>query len=274
MTRLALIGCGRWGKNILRTLQEMPDVSVRVCEEGSETEIRVDGVLVATPSAIHATIALPFIERGIPTFIEKPMTTSIVDAERLSNASARSKGVVFVGHLHLFNPAFLALKREIPRIGAIHSLRYEGYNDRPRADSSVLWDWLPHALSMAHSVLGQECIARRCTSTAEEAQVQFNAGKISLDAHVGWHSQKSRHRFMLVGERGTLIFDDYAKKKVVLTIDGHTSYPAYEPTEPLQDELAAFVAVVSGTPVPQGVSVEDGLAVVRLIAEAEALGRR
>jgi predicted dehydrogenase len=98
--RLGLAGHGRWGRNIARTLQAFPDVAVGVLARG-EKPASLDGVLIASPSATHAEVALPYIEAGIATFIEKPMTTALADAERIRDAAARSGAIVFAGHLML-----------------------------------------------------------------------------------------------------------------------------------------------------------------------------
>jgi UDP-N-acetylglucosamine 3-dehydrogenase len=138
--RLGLVGHGRWGRNIERTLLTFPDVSVAVIAKGENPRTGLDGVLIATQSAMHAEIALPYIEAGIATFIEKPMTTALADAERIRNAAARSGAIVFVGHILLYHPAFLAALDLLPSLGAIRYLLCEGMNGSPRADLSMLWD--------------------------------------------------------------------------------------------------------------------------------------
>ena len=89
---LGLVGHGRWGRNIERTLLTFPDVSVAVIAKGEKPRGGLDGVLIATQSAIHAEAAIPYIERRIPTFIEKPMATTLADAERIREAAERSGG--------------------------------------------------------------------------------------------------------------------------------------------------------------------------------------
>ncbi|MDZ4226177.1 MAG: Gfo/Idh/MocA family oxidoreductase, partial [Patescibacteria group bacterium] len=74
--RLAVIGRGRWGKNIIKTLEAMPGCVVAYAVARNYTELLkkndIDGVVVATPSSTHAKVALPFIQKGLSTFIEKP----------------------------------------------------------------------------------------------------------------------------------------------------------------------------------------------------------
>src|ERR1700704_6875527 len=105
---LGLVGRGRWGRNIERTLLTFPDVSVTTIARRETPPAGLDGVLIATQSATHAEVAIPYIEAGIATFIEKPMTTTVSDAERIRDAAERSGAVIFVGHIFLYHPAFLA----------------------------------------------------------------------------------------------------------------------------------------------------------------------
>jgi predicted dehydrogenase len=153
--RLGLVGRGRWGQNIERTLRSFPDVSLTIIARGDPAP-RLDGVVIATPSATHAEIALPYVTAGVPTFIEKPMVTTVADAERLRDAAEKSGGLVFVGHIFLYHPAFVAVLELVPKLGKLRYLACEGVNDRPRRDSSVLWDWLPHHLSMAGAIFGRD----------------------------------------------------------------------------------------------------------------------
>jgi hypothetical protein len=71
--QLGLVGRGRWGRNIERTLLSFSDVSVTTVARGEGPPAGLDGIVIATPSATHAQTALPYIEAGIATFIEKPM---------------------------------------------------------------------------------------------------------------------------------------------------------------------------------------------------------
>lgn len=118
---------------------------------------QVDAVVVATPGSTHAAVALPFIRQGVPTFIEKPMATSLSDASRLCRAVDKSGTTVFVGHIHLYNEAFLKMKELAKEAGKIRTVHFEGMNDGPiRDDMSVLWDWGPHGVSMILDLLGKK----------------------------------------------------------------------------------------------------------------------
>src|SRR5262245_5547720 len=272
--RLGLVGRGPWGQNIERTLLSFPDVSVTQIARGQTPPAGLNGVLIANQSGRHAETALPYIEAGIATFIEKPMATSIEDAERIREATRRSGALVFVGHIFLFHPAFLAALDLLPTLGEIRCVLCEGMNDRPRADSSVLWDWLPHDLSMAQAVFGRAPDSVNAWGLSgkagpEAAVVRFQFGRTPLISSVSWLSPSRRRRTIFVCEKATLIFDDKATHRLALQdAEGVVSYPSYDAELPLTRELRVFLQMIH-TGKADSSHVDIGVSVVRAIAAAE-----
>jgi UDP-N-acetylglucosamine 3-dehydrogenase len=272
--RLGLVGHGRWGRNIERTLNSFPDVEVIIIAREGASPPRLDGVLIATQSATHAETAMPYIEAGIATFIEKPMATTVSDAERIRDAAERSGAVVFVGHIFLYHPAFLEILKLLPTLGVVQYLLCQGMNDRPRTDSTVLWDWLPHDLSMARAILGRDpssVVAWSLLggSTPQAAVSKFQFGDASVVSTISWNSSDPRRQTMVVGENATLVFDDKADRQLALHRPGaQLSYPAYTRGLPLTLEMAEFLkAVQSGKADPSHIA--EGMLVTRAIAAAE-----
>jgi predicted dehydrogenase len=272
--RLGLVGHGRWGRNIHRTLLTFPDVAVVLLDKGARPDTSLDGVLIATQSATHAALALPYIEAGIATFIEKPMTTALADAERIRDAATRSGAVVFVGHIFLFHPAFLAALELLPALGAVRYLLCEGMNNNPRRDSSVLWDWLPHDLSIARAVFGREPERVASSSLAGGAHAQaalsrFEFGPTSLVSTASWLSPVRRRRITIACEKGTIELDDTAERRLRLyDAQGALSHPDYSDELPLTREMAAFLRAVRSRE-GSAAHLQTGIAIVRAIAAAE-----
>lgn len=269
--RIAVVGTGRWGKNILRTLSAMPDISVRAVTKG-ETAFDADAAIIATPSETHAAVALPYIERGIPVFIEKPMTTSVEDAERIRAAAKHAGSIVFVGHIHLFNPAFRKAKEILCELGPVRSILSESANDRQHAGASLLWEWLPHDLSLARDLFGTD--ARSTDASCQSAEgapgaaiAEFVFGDATLVSRMD-SSPRKRRRMVIEGTDATLVFDDVAERKLAVHHGSEAAYPPYDPMPPLEAELRAFIASVR-TGTRMGPDAEDGLAIVRMIAAAE-----
>jgi predicted dehydrogenase len=273
-TRLGLIGRGRWGRNIERTLLSIPDVTVVVVGRNEPIRRDLDGVLIATPSATHADLAVPYIEAGISVFIEKPMATGIADAQRIRDAAMCSSGEIFVGHLQLYNPPFVALLALLPTFGAIQYAICVTENDNPRFDSSILWDWLPHHLSMASAVFRTQpdtVQAWNLTSstTSEAATSRFVYGDTSWLAIMSWLSPVRRNQLTIVAERGILVFDDRVERKLSLhDRRGTISYPDYQSELPLTREMHCFLDRVRDGPSDR-LDVELGFAVTKAIAATE-----
>jgi predicted dehydrogenase len=272
--RLGIIGRGPWAGNIERTLLSFTDVAVARIDRQESPPAGLAGALVATQSATHANVALRYIEAGIPTFIEKPMTTAVADAQRIRTAVQRSQTPVFVGYIYLHHPAFLAALDLLPALGTIRYVLCEGMNNRPRADSSVLWDWLPHHLSMCHAIFGQYPTAAQAWSLSGDAMpqaavVKFQHDGTAMISKISWLSPVQRRTISIFGEKLTLIFDDKADRQLALhDKQGGTSYPAYSDDLPLTREMGAFLEVVRSGKF-NITQVEASVAIARAIAAAE-----
>lgn len=272
--RLGLIGRGRWGRNIERTLLSFGDVSVVSIGRNEPLRRELDGVIIASPSATHAELALPYIRAGIATFIEKPMATSVADAQRIREAAQHTQTAVFIGHLQLFNPAFQAALDVLPALGPIQYVHCDSANDNPRADSSVLWDWSPHDLAMARAVFAAEptCVQAWSLTGTENIQAavsRYQFGAASLVSVMSWLSLIRRTQVTICAEQGVLIFDDRAQRKLVLhQRDGIVSHPGYEGELPLTRELRAFLDLIrSRSTDPSHIAL--GVGIVRAIEAAE-----
>ena len=275
--KLGLIGRGAWGRNIERTLQGFDDVALVPIGRG-ETNTAVDGVLIATPAASHAELALRYIEKGIATFIEKPMVTSVIDAERIRAAARASGAVVFVGHIYLYNPAFRRALEELPALGGVRHLICEGMGHRPVKNSSALWEWLPHHVSMARAIFGSDPVSVAAWDLSarpnpEAAAARFSFAGGSAVSIVSFVSPIRKRAVTMTCERGTLVFDDAANEKLVVHRNGEDARALSHGTDlPLTCELRAFVdAVRSG--VADVSQLETGMAVTRIIAATETSAR-
>lgn len=295
--RVAVIGGGRWGKNILKTLGANPEcfVAYAVTREYqtlfSKTDI--DAVVIATPSATHATIALPFIAKKIPVFIEKPMTMSVKDAKRLVLASTTYKTPVFVGHIHLYNPAYIAAKHLLTQSGKVRFIHAEGASNGPfRSDASAMWDWAPHDISMVLDIMKSrptkvaawgESIVRPTSNLHDVTYIKltFKGGQTAIISSSKISPEK-RRKLTVVCSKHTVVYDDTAEKKVILYSDAsplvskksvearapRISYPDYETTLALTAEMHEFLKIVRTKKKPR-TDVSNGFEVVTILAAAE-----
>lgn len=285
-TRLALIGTGRWGSNIIKTIQALPDATLAYQTtrdwQTLVAKLDIDGVIIATPPHTHTEIALPFIERGLPVFIEKPMTMSVTEAVAIETASKKSGSPVFVGHIHLYNPAFIAATKTAKNIGAIRFLVGEGANNGPRReDYSAMWDWAPHDISMMLEIMGEMptqvqawgmSVTRPGTTLydASEIKLAFAAGTTGI-IFSSWLMPQKRKRLSVVGEAGSVVYDDtLSEKKTVLFTAGDTTptYPTYDSALSLTLELQAFLRTIVEKEKPHS-DVAMGCKVVQILDAAE-----
>ena len=259
--RLAQIGLGAWGKNIEKTLRSLPGCTLAYTAAEDWWKLLekkdIDGGVIATPPATHAEIAVAFLERGIPVFIEKPMTGNLKDALAIEAAARASGAPVMVGHLHLYSPAYRKTKELARDIGDIQLIISRGHNKGPyRSDYSAMWDWAPHDLSMILDLTGEPPVAvsawgvsptRPGSNLWDFAQIKLEfAGGITGFVTSSWLMPTKCKQLTVVGEKRSIVYEDTLPDKKVALYEGtNVSYPAYGPGMSLTEELAAFIKVVA-----------------------------
>ncbi|OHB17479.1 MAG: hypothetical protein A2913_02110 [Parcubacteria group bacterium RIFCSPLOWO2_01_FULL_40_65] len=299
--RTAVIGKGRWGQKIIATLEKLPEAVIAYIETHNYYKLiakkDIDAVIVATPASVHAQIALPFIKRGLPVFIEKPVTTSLVDAKNLELAAQKSGSLIFVGHIHLYNPVYKKVKELVKKIGRIRFLYGEGCNNGPyRNDISAMWDWAPHDIAIMIDLVGSKPVYVQAWGTSslrpetklhDVSYIKLNFPK-ELTGFIfsSWLFPDKRKRITIVGEKNSIVFDDVAEQKIILYKDmgpvlkknkdtlevlrkeSKIIHPAYTKEMPLTLELKAFFQNISGKEKPK-TDINQGIAVVEVLEAAE-----
>ncbi len=175
MSRVAVIGTGRWGRRLIRVLGDL-GVLVLVCNRGDvegQAWVRtaypgvrvssaatdalddpsIDCVVVATPIATHASLALAALAAGKHVFVEKPLAMSSGDAWRIVEAADQADRRLFVGHTFLYDAGFEqlhALLAHDPVLEASFAWMKYGTFDEP-----LIWNLLPHEVSLAMWLIGQ-----------------------------------------------------------------------------------------------------------------------
>lgn len=173
--RVAVIGVGHLGRHHARIvstlegvhLQAVVDtVSDRALAAAAATGARaltdyreligqVDAVTIAVPTELHAEIAVPFLDRGTAVLVEKPMSRSLQDADRMLAAAARSGATLAVGHTERFNPAVAAIMPLVtsPRFIEVH--RLSAFPERS-LDIDVVFDLMIHDLDVVLALVRSE----------------------------------------------------------------------------------------------------------------------
>lgn len=298
--RLALVGAGPWGLNIAHTVAAMKGVELAVvASRNPETAGRlapgacvvrdwrdainadVDGVIVASPPASHAEIALAAIEKKRAVLIEKPLTMNVAEAERVLDAAERADVLAGVDHVHLFHPAFRELKRRAETMGVVRAIDAVAGGHGPfRADTPVLWDWGPHDVAMCLAITGRGPV-RSGAAIRERWRTPDGAGEtvdiilefeqgIVANIAVGNIRDDKVRRFSVDFDGGSLIYRDHADMALAFVDrSGKENSIDVSPEQPLTCALADFAGKIAA-----GVRDRSGLAlgvdVVQVLADCDA----
>jgi len=241
--RVALIGCGRWGRNIARVLSRLGVLAVVVdpaavalqpfaAELGTTatTELDaafadgIDAVAIAAPAVDHARLARRALEAGKPVFVEKPLALEVADAEALAALAAEKGLTLMVGHLLQYHPAFVRLQ-EVVAAGEIGEVRHiTSHRLNPgaiRTEENALWSMAPHDFSMILALTGAEPtdVAALPVRVVDPAipdqyfvQLRFDGGR-TAQANVSWLSPYKEHKLTVLGTKGAIVFEDTAGER-------------------------------------------------------------
>ena len=239
-TKIALVGCGYWGKNLCRNFQAMNALStvVDATESGQAsarllapnatildnfTDIlgddQIQGIALATPAETHANLAIQAMRSGKDVFVEKPMALSISDAEAMQKIANETGCILMVGHLLEYHPAVLKL-RELIDSGELGNVNYVYSNrlnfGKIRTEENALWSFAPHDVAVILRLLGQSPLeVSACGGaylTHNIADVTVSNFRFSDDsrAHifVSWLHPYKEQRLVVVGDKKMAIFND------------------------------------------------------------------
>jgi predicted dehydrogenase len=324
MLRVAIIGFGHWGPNYARILSgTMSGARLTACAEPSARRLAaferqypasrayadyhrllrdgdVDAVIVATPTSTHREVAEDCLKAGVHVLVEKPLASTVADAESMVAAANQAQKTLMVGHTFLFNPAVRAIKGYIDegRLGKIRYLYFQRTGLVPiRQDVNALWDLAPHDLSMLRYWLGTDPVdlvargeAYLKEGTEDVVFLTLNyPNQVLASVHVSWLDPVKVRRITVVGDSKMVVFDDtHATEKlriydqgadyqprgggfgefIAAVRDGDIVIPRLEHTEPLVLQLEHFMDCISKGKHPI-TSAEDGVAIVRILERAE-----
>ncbi len=236
--RIALAGCGYWGKNLARVLAEKgvlgaiidpaPEAAALAGQYGVLHLNDLEAVLaradftacvIATPAQTHYELARDALWAGKDVFIEKPIALEMADAEELAALALARGRVLMVGHLLQYHPAFLRLKQMVDN-GDIGQLRYVYSNrlnmGKLRREENVLWSFAPHDLSMILALAGEtpdrvwatgQAFLNKRTADTTMTHMEFRSG-LAGHIYVSWLHPIKEQRLVVIGDRGMLLFDD------------------------------------------------------------------
>jgi UDP-2-acetamido-3-amino-2,3-dideoxy-glucuronate N-acetyltransferase len=238
--KIAVIGCGHWGKNLVRNYYQFEALKL-ICDKNevvlsslndqykdidtcfalSDVLSRNDiqGVVIATPAETHYSFAREALLAKKHIFVEKPMALREEEGKELISIAKEHNRVLMVGHLLQYHPVFQCLNKlaqsgELGRINYIYSNRLN--LGKIRREENILWSFAPHDISMILSLAGEEPETIRATggnylhkkiADVTTTHLEFSSG---LRAHifVSWLHPFKDQKLVVVGDRKMAVFDD------------------------------------------------------------------
>jgi predicted dehydrogenase len=251
--RVAVIGAGYWGPNLVRNLSEAPgadpvavaDLSLERLEAinkrfpavSTTTNYRdlfddpsIDAVCIATPVGTHRRLSEEAFAAGKHVFVEKPMAGTIADSEAIIRAGERAGRTLMVGHTFVYNPAVTNVRERIVRgdLGKIYYVDSQRVNlGLHQFDVNVLWDLGPHDVSIILYWLDEEpewvqsvgaCYTQSEIEDVVFLTMGFPSGAVA-HAHLSWLAPSKLRSMVVIGSHRMAVYDDVQSVEKVKIYD-------------------------------------------------------
>lgn len=293
---VGLVGCGNWGRHILRDLVALGcEVAVVARSDESKARAReggaaaivesvaslppLDGAVVATSTTTHAAVIDELLPLGVPVFCEKPLTSDPDEANRLAALAPETLFMMDKWRYHAGVVELAAIARE-RRLGGVAGLvtRRVGWGSI-HDDVDAVWVLAPHDLSIALEIFGalgrpEAAAAHWFGAAAEHMQALLHGEGWWHALEVSSRSSERRRLIALHCDDGVAVLSDGWDEHVTILREGRDGVEEERIDAtgelPLLAELRAFVEHLGGGPPPRS-SAAEGAATVVLIAELRAL---
>ena len=262
--KIAVIGCGYWGPNLVRNFVQSNKVQELICcdldskrldrMKGLYPSVEVltdykelldrpdlDAVVIATPVKTHHPIAKDFLIHGKHVLVEKPFTHSYETAQELIKLAEEKKKVLMVDHTFEYAAAVNKIKTiiengELGKILYISCIRVNLGLFQP--DINVVWDLAPHDISTILYIMGETPTSVNCQGKAHfhsgiedvaTTTLNFKNGVIAF-IHSSWLDPNKIRRTTIVGSRRMLVYDDIEPQEKIKIYDKGVEAPPYYDT--------------------------------------------
>lgn len=314
MTKIAVIGCGYWGKNLVRNMESLgalaavaearaegrelanklaPSAQVVADVETILTNPEIDGVVIATPSETHASLVEQALLANKDVFCEKPLALHLEEGQRLVALAEERQRILMVGHLLEYHPAVRKINEmcqqgELGKIFYIYSNRLN--LGKIRREENILWSFAPHDIAIILRLMGTmpyEVVATGGTylqpniADTTITQLLFENG-VRAHIFVSWLHPFKEQRFVVVGQKNILSFDDVNKNLMLhhehvdfdethspVPVRGTGEAITFAQDEPLRAECQAFLEAIQTRQPP----LTDGKSALRVLSVLQAAQR-
>jgi predicted dehydrogenase len=313
--RVGVVGLGYWGPNLARNFAavdgcelawlcdgaeqirtKLADAFPGVCTSGEIDELladpELDAVVLATPVPTHAELAARVLEVGKHCFVEKPLATTVADAQRAVDAADKAGRILMVGHLLEYHPAVTHLKEllDADELGSLYYVYGNRVNlGKLRAEENALWSLGAHDVSVVLRLIGEEPV--ECSAHGESyvrggvqdvvfCYLRFPSGQVA-HLHLSWLDPHKERRITVVGSKRMATFDDMRTEGKLTVYDkgfdedasswgeyitraGESFSPRLANAEPLRLECQHFIDCIREGKTPRS-DGQSGLRVVRVL---------
>jgi predicted dehydrogenase len=318
--RLGVVGLGYWGPNLARNFDAIEGCELAwLCDasEAARTKLasafpdaratadlddlladgELDAVVLATPVPTHAELAIKALRAGKHCFVEKPLATTVADAQRAVEAAEETGRILMVGHLLEYHPAVSRLKELVDqgKLGPLYYIYGNRVNlGQLRAEENALWSLGAHDVSVVLHLIDEEPI--ECSAHGKSyvrggvedvvfCYLRFPSGRVA-HLHLSWLDPHKERRITVVGAKRMATFDDMQIEGKLTVYDkgfdedttswgeyiaraGESFSPRISSAEPLRLECEHFVECIREGRKPRS----DGHVGLRVVRVLEALQR-
>lgn len=245
-TSVAVVGCGYWGKNLVRNFYRLGALAA-VCDatqSGRATAVElapqtpvvnkldevlqsdVSAVVIATPAESHYEIAKLALKAGKDVFVEKPLALTYEQGAGLVRLAEESKAILMVGHVLEYHPAIVRLL-ELVRTGELGRVHYISSNrlnlGKVRREENILWSFAPHDIAIILRMMGSMpfqiaayggSYVQPNIADVTTTHLLFDNG-VRAHIYVSWLHPFKEQRLVIIGSKKMASFDDVTKHLVL-----------------------------------------------------------
>jgi predicted dehydrogenase len=248
---VAAVGCGYWGKHIVRNFAELgalravsdtnPDIAAEFSQKYNVPALTLpeimndaayEGVVFASPARLHVEHAGAALKAGKHVLVEKPMALSLPEGRALAKLAKQRGRILMVGHLLHYHPIVLKLLEIIRsgRLGEVRHIRANRLNlGKVRTREDVIWSFALHDLSVILAIFDElpmrvsveaDAIVNPKISDIASIHLKFANGS-TANVQVSWLNPYKEQRMSVIGTKAHAVFDDIAKWTNKLAIYDH-----------------------------------------------------
>lgn len=262
MLKVAVVGTGAWGKNLVRNFHQLPDVDLACCCDSDPNrrkaiaqsypgihtterfeDVLADGsiaaVIIASSAVTHYPLAKAALDAGKHVYVEKPLALSAEHAEEMVALAEAKKVKLMVGHLLLYHPAVSHLKQLVDsgELGEVYYIYSQRVNlGKIRQDENALWSFAPHDISVILYLLDKlpESVSARGESYLRQGvedvvfvNMKFPDRKMA-QLQVSWLDPHKVRKITIVGSKKMAVFDDTESAEKLKIFDKGVKGVSYE----------------------------------------------